>query len=628
MAFEVKELHFVLSREQNVFFRELADAICTELAELSVEGRIVEEFSALPGVIHVLLPPHEYYALEGEDRWPTPAALKRTILICAEQVGTEFFEENVRLARGSGATFDINGAAAREFERRGVAARHFQLGYTKQWDSFRGEARERDIDCLFLGCYSPRRAEYLAAYAPLLTERKTTLVLSDNSTPNTEGSTGFLSGRDKFDLLKRSKVLLNVHQGEAPYFEWLRILEALSNGCAVVSEHSTDFEPLVPNLHCLFGDAGSLDLLAHALLEDESRLDDVRDCAYEFVRQELPLQRSVEHLAEVAEELDRTTRSRRKARLSRRPRLRNGPKVVAIEPEPHQTDAEIANAVIGSALKDLLLEVRGLRRQIETMRLEATNPPPQDVLVDFETGAYGWARPRVSVLVSLFNYEHHVGQALDSVAALDFDDLEVVVLDDASTDGSRFAARRWLEAHEHVPAILARHPVNQGLPYARNAALRLARGEFCMILDADNELYPRCVDLLVEAAESERAAFAYGIIERFDSTDHLGLVSCFPWDPGRLAEANYIDAQALIRADVLREFGGYSTDPRLHGWEDYDLWCKVAASGLSAAFVPEVVGRYRVGATSMLSLTNLSTGGAKSLLRERYPDVFEAASVS
>ena len=63
---------------------------------------------------------------------------------------------------------------------------------------------------------------------------------------------------------------------------------------------------------------------------------------------------------------------------------------------------------------------------------------------------------------------------------------------------------------------------------------------------------------------------------------------------------NQIDAMALWRAKALRDLGGYTTDLRLHGWEDYDLFCRVAERGEEGHFVPEILGRYRVRKHSML----------------------------
>jgi GT2 family glycosyltransferase len=76
---------------------------------------------------------------------------------------------------------------------------------------------------------------------------------------------------------------------------------------------------------------------------------------------------------------------------------------------------------------------------------------------------------------------------------------------------------------------------------------------------------------------------------------------------------------ALVRRDWLVENGGYTTDIRLHGWEDYDLWCRVAERGFHGVLVPEIVARYRTSEHSVLSITDISSRQAVALLIDRHP---------
>ena len=76
----------------------------------------------------------------------------------------------------------------------------------------------------------------------------------------------------------------------------------------------------------------------------------------------------------------------------------------------------------------------------------------------------------------------------------------------------------------------------------------------------------------------------------------------------------------MIRRDAWERLGGYrDDDDHVFGWEDWDLWLRVAASGGHGAFVPEILGRYRVQRGSMIALTNLATDEALDSLEERYP---------
>src|SRR5207247_10391039 len=177
------------------------------------------------------------------------------------------------------------------------------------------------------------------------------------------------------------------------------------------------------------------------------------------------------------------------------------------------------------------------------------------------------------------------------------------------------AGQAFMDEHPWFPALLARHAVNCGLGRARNALVERARGEFVFMLDADNEIYPATLGRLVAALEADpEAMFAYPILAVFEAGEPADLLSAQAWDPEMLGYENYIDAMSLIRRQDLRDIGGYAEDPRLVGWEDYDLWCRVAESGRYGVHLPEILAGYRGTAHSMIGLTNLDVTVARSLI--------------
>lgn len=624
------ELAFVMSPKQNWFFREMVAAIRHELDAQGVASSLHEEFpEPSPDRIYLLVPPHEYVALEGRDALPSDQLLARTIFICAEQPGTVHFEDDVELAARAGAVFDINPRSVELFKQFGIGAQYLALGYTECWDHF-DRGRERDIDLLFLGAYSLRRAWFLNSYASLLSKWNCYILLSDNSAPNTGGSTSFLA-EEKWDLLSRAKIMLNLHQGDEPYFEWLRAIQAMHCGAVVVSEHSTGYDPLSPAQHIFFGRAESLGQIADQLLLDPDYVAGIGQAAHDFISWSMPLAASVAELAGTARTLVARPIPDGDAWLGRRAKAQPVmppafPTVAATEPK----DAVLN--LLRAGLKDSRLDLLGLRRQLTrieaTIRSPGRQPPPT---VESVRQTRGWAACRgatVTTITALYNYSDLIGTALDSLAAGGFEDFEAVIVDDGSGDGSAEAVCEWMERHEEVAVQLVRHPINRGLGAARNTAVDFARGRYCFVLDADNLLYPRCLETLVAALEADpEATFAYPILEAFGMVESyiaIGgspLVSYFGWHPERLRHTNFIDALSMIRTDKLRALGGYATDRRLFGWEDYDLWCRIAESGGYGRLVPQMLARYRVSPSSMRSLTDLSVGDAMTALIERNPEL-------
>ena len=117
----------------------------------------------------------------------------------------------------------------------------------------------------------------------------------------------------------------------------------------------------------------------------------------------------------------------------------------------------------------------------------------------------------------------------------------------------------------------------------------------------------------------EEAAGAYGMIQCFTPDGPSRSASYLPWEPERLRAGNYIDAMAMTRASVLRRLGGFTTDRRLYGWEDYDLWCAMAENDQRLVMIPNFIGAYHVSRTSMLATSDIAHFNAFAALIERHP---------
>jgi glycosyltransferase involved in cell wall biosynthesis len=230
---------------------------------------------------------------------------------------------------------------------------------------------------------------------------------------------------------------------------------------------------------------------------------------------------------------------------------------------------------------------------------------------------------KVSVAITLHNYRQFVLQALDSVFVQELEDIDLLVVDDCSTDGGEQDVLNWLESHHERfgRTVLARHPENQGLAAGRNQGFSTASTAYVFVLDADNQLYPRCLSVCVAAAEAARADAVYTLLEVFGESE--GVMGTDLWDAEALRTENYIDAMALIRRSAWQQVGGYRHMPA-NGWEDYDLWNKFIEAGLEAVRVPEILCRYRQRESSMLRSATNRSGNAEVLaedMRLHHPGI-------
>jgi glycosyltransferase involved in cell wall biosynthesis len=205
---------------------------------------------------------------------------------------------------------------------------------------------------------------------------------------------------------------------------------------------------------------------------------------------------------------------------------------------------------------------------------------------------------RVTIIVPLYNYETYIAETLDSVRDQTLEDLDLIVVDDCSSDQSQSIARDWMETNKERfnRVLLVQHIENQGLGASRNTAIDLADTLYVMALDADNRLRPTCCAKCLDRIESTGSAFAYPTIQRFGDDNRLmGERDFFPADfiPG-----NGIDAMAMISKEAWALVGGYAIH-RL-GWQDFDFWCRVVSRGLPGVHVDEILAEYRVHQSSML----------------------------
>jgi len=217
----------------------------------------------------------------------------------------------------------------------------------------------------------------------------------------------------------------------------------------------------------------------------------------------------------------------------------------------------------------------------------------------------------VSVMIPLYNYEKHVVEALESVRGQTLETLDLIVVDDHSTDNSLAVALNWARANvERFNRVLVlRNAANYGLGLCRNSGFDAADTSYVMLLDADNRLLPECCARLLATMRHTGKAFIYPSIRQFGASDRL--ISAAPYVPQRFVPGNYIDAMALVSKEAWAMVGGI--DHVRFGWEDYDLWCRFAEMGMAGEWLPEVLAEYRVHPQSMLTTQTLAAGNYRRL---------------
>lgn len=201
--------------------------------------------------------------------------------------------------------------------------------------------------------------------------------------------------------------------------------------------------------------------------------------------------------------------------------------------------------------------------------------------------------PRVSVILPVYNGESYLRPAIESVLTQSFDDLEVIAINDGSTDGSGEILESYKDHRLHVF-----HQQNLGLALTLNRGLALARGEYVARQDADDISLPNRIESQVSYLDSHPECGLLGTWSTIWEADRetrrghrhpigngslqlLGLFDCF-----------FVHSSVMMRRSIALEVGGYPADPARNPPEDFDLWSRIARR-CAIANLPQVLLVYR-----------------------------------
>ena len=225
----------------------------------------------------------------------------------------------------------------------------------------------------------------------------------------------------------------------------------------------------------------------------------------------------------------------------------------------------------------------------------------------------------VSVVLPCYNAHRHLGEALDSVRRQTVPPLEIIVINDGSTDPETIACLAALPADVRVV-----HQENRGLAGARNSGFRVAHGDWVLPLDCDDLLAPTMVERCLAAASASAASYAHAQIEVFG--DESGVVRKRFNFFEQLA-TNQLPYCLLLKRAVWLDAGGYDETMR-HGYEDWELNIRLGALGHFGAQVNEPLFRYRVSRSGMLkSVSQRRHAEIWTHIQRRHPALYSLAGL-
>lgn len=217
---------------------------------------------------------------------------------------------------------------------------------------------------------------------------------------------------------------------------------------------------------------------------------------------------------------------------------------------------------------------------------------------------------KVSVIIPCYDQAEYLPDAIESALNQTYKDIEVIVVNDGSTDSSLQVAQSYKDK------ITIVNQVNKGLSSARNTGIMHSTGDYILPLDADDILLENCVERMMrDTADVIAPSFkCFGVSDRECVLTNIPTLEDFK-------TANRIGYFSAIKRSVLLEVGGYNPK-MLYGFEDYDLWFDIFKRGHSLAIIPEILVLYRTKLQSMIHEANKHSDFLLGQIRKNHPTVF------
>lgn len=206
-------------------------------------------------------------------------------------------------------------------------------------------------------------------------------------------------------------------------------------------------------------------------------------------------------------------------------------------------------------------------------------------------------QPKISIIITCYNLAQYLDEALQSVLDQTYTNWECIIVNDGSSDNTEDVANKWLAKDSRYIYL---YKDNGGVSGARNLGIENANGIYIIPLDADNKLRPEFLKQIIAVLDSnDNVDVLHGDAQLFGNKNFLWKGK--PFDIAEMVLNNYIDTCAGFRKSVWEDIGGYDENMPVYGFEDWDLWLRMAVRGCQFQYVEAVFFDYRVRDNSLLS---------------------------
>lgn len=325
------------SSEGNYFITEIADHIAAafesighQIFRLTEDDQPPEQCDRL-----IIVAPHEFFYLGSGQQWSKhPEWWADAIMVNVEQPQTTWFSKAFHFLKQSRLILDISVKSAAMLQDLGLPTYWLPLGYIENYEPFIGTEelpdllalkglkrsirqsrpaiddplRDRPIDIHFVGSLNKRRDQFLAKSGSWLNQYRCFMHIPPMQGPLLKGQGQALDTDAVIGLSRRSKILLNIHRDELPYFEWHRIMfHGLWQNTLVVTEPCHDVPGLLPNVHFIASPLSEMEEHIEWLLrspDGQAEAERIRLSGHLALKQAFPAEQIMNNIIQLINDLE------------------------------------------------------------------------------------------------------------------------------------------------------------------------------------------------------------------------------------------------------------------------------------------------------------------------------------
>ena len=196
-------------------------------------------------------------------------------------------------------------------------------------------------------------------------------------------------------------------------------------------------------------------------------------------------------------------------------------------------------------------------------------------------------KPKVSVIIASYNYGKYIDETILSVKNQTFQDFEIIVIDDCSSDP--FTQEKIKEIAQDKTITLIQNSENKGVVYSRNYAISKASADYILCLDSDDMIRSDCLEKMYGKVDKYDIVGAR--VQEFGASNKVTTRTGF--DKYTFCFKCTIHNSSLFKKSLWQEVGGYNENMN-NGCEDYDFWLAMVEAGAKVTILKDLLIFYRI----------------------------------